>query len=50
MTFDFVCISCKWEGTQPVLDAHANPFCPRCGRPAEFAEIVKMRGQKRSDG
>ena len=35
MTYEFVC-RCGWEGTQPTLDAHANPWCPVCGKPADF--------------
>ncbi|HVL47250.1 MAG TPA: hypothetical protein VM889_01695 [Candidatus Thermoplasmatota archaeon] len=31
----FWCL-CGWEGTGPVLDAHFNPWCPKCGRPADF--------------
>lgn len=50
MSFDFLCSACKWTGTQPVLDAHVNPWCPRCGRPVEFADIAKMREKKRPDG
>ncbi|HET6403837.1 MAG TPA: hypothetical protein VFH78_04265 [Candidatus Thermoplasmatota archaeon] len=41
--FDFECRSCGWSGTRPVLDAHLNPWCPTCGRPAEFGAIARMR-------
>lgn len=41
--FEFVCEGCAWEGTEPVLDAHMFTWCPRCGRPAEFKEIVARR-------
>ncbi len=46
MPFDFVCLGCGWEGTEPTLDAHANPWCPRCGRPAEFKALAQRRRQK----
>lgn len=48
MAFHFTCTACGWEGTQPTLDAHLNPWCPRCGRPAEFTEVLKARAAARS--
>ena len=45
--FDFLCSACKWTGTQPTLDAHLNPWCPKCGRPVEFGDIVRMRERDR---
>ena len=44
MTFDFVCVYCRWEGTNPTLDAHLNAYCPLCGKPAEFREVAIKRG------
>ena len=43
MQFDFACERCGWTGTKPVLDAHANPWCPSCGKPAEFADVLRAR-------
>lgn len=43
LPFEFVCETCGWEGTDPTLDAHLNAFCPRCGRMAEFKEVVARR-------
>lgn len=40
---EFVCPFCAWEGTQPTLDAHANPWCPRCGRPVQFKALLRPR-------
>lgn len=45
--FDFVCIACKWEGRDPEVDAHLNPWCPRCGKPVEFTAIAKLRDDAR---
>ncbi len=47
MTYQFACERCGWEGTQPTLDAHLNPWCPKCGKPAEFAEVLALRRQKK---
>lgn len=44
--YEFACAYCKWEGTDPQLDAHLHAWCPRCGKPAEFAEILRMREGK----
>jgi uncharacterized paraquat-inducible protein A len=44
--FDFTCEHCGWEGADPTLDAHSNAWCPRCGKPAEFTEIVKLRKKR----
>jgi uncharacterized paraquat-inducible protein A len=41
--FTFECEKCGWVGTDPTLDAHLHAFCPRCGRPAEFQEILRLR-------
>lgn len=40
---EFVCEGCAWEGSDPVLDAHLFAWCPRCGRLAEFKELVARR-------
>lgn len=48
MAFEFECAYCAWKGTAPTLDAHANAWCPRCGKPAEFAEVLRMRRDKRA--
>jgi hypothetical protein len=45
MAFEFEC-SCGWRGTDPSFDAHLNAWCPRCGKPAEFSELAKMRRAK----
>lgn len=47
MQYEFECPHCGWTGTQPTLDAHLNPFCPVCGKPAEFAEVLRVRREKR---
>lgn len=44
--YEFECERCGWKGTAPVLDAHLNAFCPACGRPAEFAEVLKRRRER----
>lgn len=46
MVYEFECGSCGWKGTEPTFDAHLNPWCPTCGRPAEFAEILRMKRAK----
>ncbi|MHB8604734.1 MAG: hypothetical protein ACYDCK_05715 [Thermoplasmatota archaeon] len=43
---DFVCEHCGWAGTAPTLDAHLNPWCPRCGKPAEFKAVVEARRKR----
>lgn len=45
---EFACEYCGWTGTAPVTDAHLNPFCPTCGKPADFAEIVRMRQERKA--
>lgn len=45
--YDFVCEFCGWEGTEPTLDPHLQPFCPKCGKPAEFKAIAEMRRKQR---
>ncbi|HVM45565.1 MAG TPA: hypothetical protein VM582_06480 [Candidatus Thermoplasmatota archaeon] len=45
--FEFACRSCKWMGTQPELDAHLNAWCPKCGKPAEFADILRLQERAR---
>ena len=37
---DAVCRYCRWEGPDPVRDAHGSLFCPRCGRPADYQVVV----------
>lgn len=46
VAFEFECPYCGWTGTQPTLDAHLNPWCPKCGKPAEFAELLRMRRER----
>jgi len=41
--FEFECPACAWKGTAPTFDAHLNPWCPACGKPAEFAEVLRVR-------
>jgi hypothetical protein len=48
LPYDFTCTACGWEGTQPVLDAHLNPWCPACGKPVEFTEVLRYRRAGRS--
>lgn len=43
VAFVFECPYCGWKGTQPVLDAHLHAFCPTCGKPAEFEEVLRLR-------
>lgn len=40
MTYQFVC-RCGWSGDElsVVLDAHANPWCPTCGKPVDFKVV-----------
>ncbi len=38
---DAICRYCRWEGSEPVRDAHGSIFCPRCGRPAEYKIVVE---------
>jgi hypothetical protein len=47
VAFAFECSYCGWTGTQPTLDAHLNPWCPACGKPAEFAEIARLRRESK---
>lgn len=49
MSYEFACRACGWLGKDPTLDAHLNAWCPRCGKLADFAEIVRMRDEKRRD-
>lgn len=44
---EFACEYCGWSGTEPALDAHLYPWCPKCGKPAEFAALAKRRGPER---
>ncbi|HEX2022448.1 MAG TPA: hypothetical protein VHH36_07025 [Candidatus Thermoplasmatota archaeon] len=46
MAFVFECPFCAWKGPDPALDAHLNPWCPKCGKPAEFEEVLRMRRQR----
>lgn len=48
MAFEFGCAKCGWVGTSPTFDAHLNPWCPKCGRPAEFTEILRLRDRDRA--
>lgn len=47
VAFDFECPYCGWTGTSPTFDAHLNPFCPRCAKPAEFAEVLRVKRAER---
>jgi uncharacterized paraquat-inducible protein A len=47
VAYEFACTSCGWQGTQPTLDAHLNAWCPTCGRPAEFAEVLRLRAERK---
>jgi ribosomal protein S27AE len=47
LPFEFECGYCGWTGTDPTTDAHLNPWCPKCGKPAEFAEIARLRREKK---
>jgi predicted RNA-binding Zn-ribbon protein involved in translation (DUF1610 family) len=47
--FEFACRACGWSGTEPTLDAHLNPWCPKCGRLADFADIIRMRERTNED-
>ena len=47
LAFSFECSYCGWTGTQPTLDAHLNPWCPACGKPAEFAEVARLRRERK---
>jgi predicted RNA-binding Zn-ribbon protein involved in translation (DUF1610 family) len=49
VAYEFACTSCGWSGTQPTLDAHFNAWCPKCGRLAEFAEILRKRAEGRGE-
>jgi hypothetical protein len=38
---DAVCRYCRWEGPDPVMDAHGSIFCPRCARPVDYKIVVE---------
>lgn len=46
VAYSFECPFCGWKGTQPTFDAHLNAWCPTCGKPAEFEELLRARREK----